>query len=48
MFLGLLWYTGSSRKSEDIRTGDVGGQNPFQMISFREIPSAIKNVVQAE
>jgi hypothetical protein len=48
MFLGLLWYTGSSRKFEDIRTGDVGGQNAFHVISLREIPSALKNVVQAE
>ena len=42
MFLGLLWYTGSSRKSEGIRTRDVGGQNPFQVISLREIRSKLK------
>jgi hypothetical protein len=31
-FLGLLCYTSSSGKSEDIRTEDVGGQNHFQVI----------------
>ena len=48
MFVMLLWYTGSSRKSENIWTGDVGGQYPFQVISLRQIPSALKNHVQAE
>ena len=47
VFLRLLWYKDSSRKSEDFRTGDVGGQIPFQVISLRNIPSALKNVVQA-
>jgi len=45
MFIRLLWYTGSTRKSEDIRTVDVGAQYPFQVFSLRKIPSELKKML---